>query len=1284
MNNPDQTTETRPAATDMAATPEGAAPDAPATDDAADAEAAAADAKAATADAEAAATYAATADAEAAATDAATADTEAAATDAASADAEAAATDTAPASVPTRERSYIAFISYRHLPLDKEAAERVQKKIESYTIPKEFREEFGGKKFGHAFRDEDELPTSASLTDSIYYALDHSKFLVVICTPGLPQSKWCEAEIRYFLKTHDRDHVLAVLADGRPEESFSPYLLHEFDEDGNVISDFEPLAANIAGPNHTINKKALNKEMVRLYASFIGCPFDSLWQREKRARTNRLLSIAGLAIAILCVFLGVVLNRNARIEEQNVQIAAQNDQLTIQNEKIEEQNKELQSRLSSVFVDSGIAKLGGHDIKGALKDAVSSLESGDPDIYDHRVGKLMSDALCTYSNGTLRSSIVYEQSTGIRRISLAQDKAHLLVLDDVGVLRCLDLETYDVLWDQPTNNKNTELYADLPGGNVICKSTDGVFCYSLTDGSPVWSFPQGDLSGNNFQAVSEDGTLFAVIDSSGAGGTPQLVFLRTEDGSESGRVDLEDDGNFTPSITFIDEYYAYPAAFSADNSRFAFGIPGKDAESGDECDRFYLVNMETLSKESIGVTGSKYRMFYGIDVDSEDDSVFFAAYTLNSIYTVLCTKGADGYEFIEHRETHSYSSPGGVLQLTGYFDSGDCRFLSNRGRIYIFSDDQMFIFGRADNALHHNYSMTGAVINAYWIDKENGVMEIVTDDAYIVDYYMEYSEDSVLSGVVGDKADQTLMTRICPAGNTSIANGGTYYNISSEAPGRLYFVGFENDPNAETFHPSTADSDFSDFYEFLISDASDLGYLFYDQKSAATFDKRTGKIVRSATFDDYLTANQITIIDNEHFMSGQTLYGMDGTAVKYGEKIDVNLTGGYPFYHTMLTDGRILSYDKTPLFGYQRADAPDSGLNVFETLYLCAVWLDGKPVKSLCDPNSGVLFLEDTSSNAPAVSAGSNGLFLVCGRIAELKDADAKSYTVHDAKEMCFIDAVTGKVSFIADILPESGNFKPAFAHEKGLCAVSYDDGTVCIYDADGKAADGAAGAASTGATAGGPAAGDADGPAAGDADGTAAGDADGPAAGDADGTAAGDADGPAAGDAGAASAAACIPVHKYNADEVSNLCFSDDDAYLLVLTFAGQLDVYEVGGTIGGSAAGTAGGETEAVPVYSEKIDVFRENSALLSSRVLTAKTAGNSDLLFVSVYNSCLVLEKGYWTEISEFEGTNSVYDPGTDRVYFMINNYSDSVHESSDIISYPVYDIGKLKEWAEAESK
>lgn len=141
----------------------------------------------------------------------------------------------------SEERSYIAFISYRHKPLDAKAARMIEKRIESYRIPKELRKTPDSDRLGYVFRDEDELPLSSSLSDSILEALDRSRFLIVICTPDLPQSKWCEQEIRYFLQTHDRDHLLAVLADGSGEISFSPLMLHEYDENGKAISDMEPL-----------------------------------------------------------------------------------------------------------------------------------------------------------------------------------------------------------------------------------------------------------------------------------------------------------------------------------------------------------------------------------------------------------------------------------------------------------------------------------------------------------------------------------------------------------------------------------------------------------------------------------------------------------------------------------------------------------------------------------------------------------------------------------------------------------------------------------------------------------------------------------------------------------------------------------------------------------------------------------------------------------------------------------------------------------------------------------
>ncbi|MBR6230904.1 MAG: toll/interleukin-1 receptor domain-containing protein, partial [Lachnospiraceae bacterium] len=338
-----------------------------------------------------------------------------------------------------RERSYIAFISYRHTPLDREAAARVQKKIERFIVPKELRGKSGGKHPGICFRDEDELPASSSLSDSIYYALDHSEFLIVICSPDLPHSKWCEAEIRYFLKTHDRSHLLAVLTDGTPEEAFSPYMLHDFDDNGNIIKDWEPLAANIAGGNHSINNKTLKKETTRLCAAMIGCSFDDLWQREKRANAQRFGIAAAGAVAVMAVFLGVVLNRNAEIEERNAQITLQNEQITLQKDEIEEKNTELQSQLSSVLVDSGLNKLENFDRYGAIEDALSALESNDPAVYDHRAEKLLSDALGAYSYGKLQSTLVYEQTTDIVKINVTDDDRYVLLLDMAGTLRAHDM-----------------------------------------------------------------------------------------------------------------------------------------------------------------------------------------------------------------------------------------------------------------------------------------------------------------------------------------------------------------------------------------------------------------------------------------------------------------------------------------------------------------------------------------------------------------------------------------------------------------------------------------------------------------------------------------------------------------------------------------------------------------------------------------------------------------------------------------------------------------------------
>ena len=143
--------------------------------------------------------------------------------------------------------AYEAFISYRHLETDRKAAMKLQKAIEGYRIPKQLQEQAGRARLGKCFRDEDELPTSASLSEQIEDALKRSRFLIVVCTPQTRESLWVMREVETFASYHGRDRILIALAEGEPNESFPPLILSRLvaGEGGAVEEPSEPIGADL-------------------------------------------------------------------------------------------------------------------------------------------------------------------------------------------------------------------------------------------------------------------------------------------------------------------------------------------------------------------------------------------------------------------------------------------------------------------------------------------------------------------------------------------------------------------------------------------------------------------------------------------------------------------------------------------------------------------------------------------------------------------------------------------------------------------------------------------------------------------------------------------------------------------------------------------------------------------------------------------------------------------------------------------------------------------------------
>ena len=151
---------------------------------------------------------------------------------------------------------YDAFISYRHAPLDMEMAKKVHTGLETYHVPGAVKKKTGKKKIQRVFRDQEELPIGSDLNDNIAGALKESEWLIVICSPNTPESYWVQKEIETFISMHGRDHILAVLIEGEPDESFPELLLK--DENGKPV---EPLAADVRGENSKERNKKFKTEI---------------------------------------------------------------------------------------------------------------------------------------------------------------------------------------------------------------------------------------------------------------------------------------------------------------------------------------------------------------------------------------------------------------------------------------------------------------------------------------------------------------------------------------------------------------------------------------------------------------------------------------------------------------------------------------------------------------------------------------------------------------------------------------------------------------------------------------------------------------------------------------------------------------------------------------------------------------------------------------------------------------------------------------------------------------
>ena len=390
---------------------------------------------------------------------------------------------------------YDAFISYRHCDLDKFNAMNIQRKLENFKLPKSLYGKTNGKtKIERVFRDQDELPLASNLSDPIEEALKNSEFLIVICTPRLPESQWCAKEIDTFIKLHGREHVLAVLAEGEPDQSFPEKLrfaqritVDELGNEHEETVEIEPLAADTRGASQKEIKKHIDDAVIRLAAPIFGLNYDDLKQRHKEQRTKRIITIASIVAAVFFVFamvcMGLALRISSQkdtIEDQYVEIEKQNKEITAKSEEIKEanvklgkQNRELQDKNEQIYKQNEEITAQNEEISrqyraeqlkyaesmadvstelltaGRKLDALYALRNAMPDTTDSAdipycaaAEKALADSLGIYNrDATMTPDFKYELLSTPQIISLSPDGKFLAAFDSSSNFYVFDTNT---------------------------------------------------------------------------------------------------------------------------------------------------------------------------------------------------------------------------------------------------------------------------------------------------------------------------------------------------------------------------------------------------------------------------------------------------------------------------------------------------------------------------------------------------------------------------------------------------------------------------------------------------------------------------------------------------------------------------------------------------------------------------------------------------------------------------------------------------------------------------
>lgn len=309
---------------------------------------------------------------------------------------------------------YDAFICYEPAGLtDGAAAKKLQECLEhfhaSYTGTK--------KRIRRVFVDQGEL-SGGDHEQQIEDALRQAGWLIVLCSPGTKNSQIVRKQIQTFLKYHDRSRLQTVVTEGAMEEVIP--------EETGGAGSAEPIDAR--GKDLKAIRKKLRKDVrLRVAAPILGTTYDTLKQRHRVWRMQRIA-----AVSVLAMLLGVGFGAHA----------------TYQAARIREQNGKLRENQARYLAGDSLEELALGDRIQALLLALSvepEKEEDGPAAPEQMYA--LNCALSSYQSELFPGYAPESVKTGIKRTGrLSSDGAYYGVVDGQGMACLLSGQTGRLEW----------------------------------------------------------------------------------------------------------------------------------------------------------------------------------------------------------------------------------------------------------------------------------------------------------------------------------------------------------------------------------------------------------------------------------------------------------------------------------------------------------------------------------------------------------------------------------------------------------------------------------------------------------------------------------------------------------------------------------------------------------------------------------------------------------------------------------------------------------------------